>query len=217
MNNPDQRISPSRLREFCIEAMSHCGMREADAGVTADVLVTTDTWGIFTHGTIALRKYMDRMRAGGLVAQAVPEVVREGPGWALVDGHSAIGMVSGCMGMQTAIAKAKTTGIGYVGIRNSSQFGAAGYYANLAAQQDLIGLSMTNGDPNMTVPGAKGRVISCIALAFAVPAGNRRPILFDVALSAAAAGKVIQAESKGEKIPDHWLVDSEGVPTTDPS
>lgn len=40
-------------------------MRELDARTTADVLVTTDAWGVYSHGTLALRKYMDRVRVGG--------------------------------------------------------------------------------------------------------------------------------------------------------
>ena len=39
------------LEQFCRDgALRQCGLSEADARVTADVLVTTDTFGVFTHG-----------------------------------------------------------------------------------------------------------------------------------------------------------------------
>ena len=82
------------------------------------------------------------MEAGGLDAGAVPTVVCEGPAFAVVNGNKALGMVSACKAMELAIKKAKEVGIAYVGVNNSCHFGAAGYYANMAAKEGLIGLSM---------------------------------------------------------------------------
>ena len=48
-------ISPQELAAFCIEAMRKSGLSEEDARLTAEVLVTTDTLGTFTHGTRQLR------------------------------------------------------------------------------------------------------------------------------------------------------------------
>ena len=90
--------------------------------------------------------------------------------------------------MQVAIEKAKAQGIGYAGVRNSNHFGAAGYYANMAVRHDMLGIAMSNADPNMVVPGARGRIIGNNPLAYAVPAGEEYPILLDIALSAVAAG-----------------------------
>ena len=192
-------------------------MRESDARTTADALVTTDAWGIPSHGTIALRKYMERVRAGGVDARAVPEVVRESAAWAIVDGHDALGMVTACRAMQVAIEKARGAGIAYVGVRGSTHFGAAGYYANLAARQQMIGLSMTNADPVMAGVGSRGRIIGNNPLAFAAPVGEGHPVLLDIAMSEVAGGKVIGALAEGRTIPDHWMLDTDGRPTTDPS
>src|SRR5437660_1127853 len=103
------------LHAFCVDALRKLGVGEADARTTADVLVTTDTWGIFTHGVKALRGYARRLRGGGLHADARPAVVSEGPAWAVVDGGSALGMVTSELAMRTAVAKARVSGIGYVG------------------------------------------------------------------------------------------------------
>ena len=119
--------------------------------------------------------------------------------------------------METAIKKAKTAGIGYTGVKHSSHFGAAGYYANMAAGQDLFGLAVTNVDPCMTVPGAKGAIIGTNPIAYAVPAGKEKPVFLDVATSTVAASKVFAARDLKKKIPDNWLADEQGVPTTDPS
>jgi len=210
-------IRTEQLRRFCIEAMQRCGMRELDARTTADVLVTTDAWGVYSHGTLALRKYMDRVRAGGVDAQADPEVVTESEAWAIVDGHDALGMVTACRAMQVAIEKARNAGIAYVGVRGSTHFGAAGYYANLAAEQQMIGLSMTNTNPVMAGVGSRGRIMGNNPLAFAAPVGDGHPVVLDIAMSTVAGGVVAAAMAEGRVIPDHWMLDTDGQPTTDPS
>jgi hypothetical protein len=74
------RIATDRLTEFCIRAMTSVGMSEPDAQITADVLVRTDMRGIYTHGTVSLRRYIQLMRDGGIDPNAVPEVTAEGAG-----------------------------------------------------------------------------------------------------------------------------------------
>src|SRR6266550_7428205 len=92
------------LHAFCVEALTQIGVGETDARTTADVLVTTDTWGTFTHGTKALRPYIRRLRGGGLGTNGTHRVVDGGPGWAMVDGDSSLGMVSSVFAMNTALA-----------------------------------------------------------------------------------------------------------------
>lgn len=216
LDSSKKRIFPEDLKAFCMEVMRKSGMREEDAQITADVLVTTDVWGVHSHGTKFLRLYMKRVQSGGLDPKAVPEIIAEGLNWAIVDGHSVMAMVTACMAMRTAMRKAKDAVIGYVGVQNSCHCGAVGYYANMAVQEDMIGVAMTNTNTNMTVPNAKGSVIGNNPLAYAVPAGIEKPLLLDIATSAAAGGKIIAAKTLGKTIPDNWLVDADGVPTTDP-
>ncbi len=183
--------------------------------MTADVLVTTDTMGVFTHGTKSLRGYVRRLRAGGLRADARPAIASEGPAWAIVDGGSALGMVAATFAMQTAIDKAARAGIAYVGVRNTSHFGAAGFYAHLATQRDMVGIAMANDFPTMSAPGSRGAVTGSNPLAYAIPAAEERPILLDMATSTVAGGKVYAARSTGRPIPDTWIVGPDGLPTTD--
>ena len=210
-------IAVEDLRAFCLEALAKVGVDEPEARTTADVLVTTDTWGVHTHGVKALGGYVRRLRAGGLKARAKPAVVAEGPGWATVDGDSGLGMVVSVFAMGVAIEKAHTCGIGYAGVRNSCHFGAAGYYAALAAGQGMIGLAMANDAPSVTAPGARGRVTGSNPFACAIPTGAGDPILLDMATSTVAGGKVVAAHTLGQPIPAGWLVDEDGLPTTDPA
>ena len=212
-----RRISIDDLHRYCVQAMRTCGMRPEDARITADVLVTTDSWGVHTHGTKSLRTYLARVRAGGVDATAVPRVSAQGPGWAMVEARKAMAMVVSHRAMSIAMEKARACGIGYVGVTGSTHFGAAGYYASMAAAQGMIGIAMSNVDTNMNAPGAAGGVIGNNPFAYAVPRGNEHPLMLDMALSTVAAGKVVAALERGEPIPDTWLVDADGKPSTNPA
>jgi len=211
------KISVPRLEAFCIDALRTAGVNENDARATAEILVLIDTWGVFTHGTKNLHGYIRRIRAGGIRKDARPKIVREGPAWAIVDADSGLGMTGSTFAMRTAIAKARSAGIGYVGVRNSCHFGAAGCYAAMAARENMIGLAMANDTPTMTVPGGRGLILGNNPFACAIPTGEKHPILLDIAMSVVAGGKVFAAAALGQKIPEAWMVDSEGRPTTDPT
>lgn len=210
-------ISVAKLHAFCMEALLKAGVDSADAKTTTDVLVTTDTWGTFTHGTKALRAYIRRVRGGGLKKKGTPHIVKEGPAFALVDGDSSLGMVSSVYSMQIAMNKARTAGIAFAGLRNNCHYGAAGYYASMAIEQNMIGFSMANDIPTVNAPGAKGSIMGSNPWGFAAPAGKELPVMLDMATSTVAGGKVFAAAALGKPIPDGWLLDAEARPSRDPS
>lgn len=193
------------------------GLSERHATETAEVLVRTDAWGTHTHGTRQMLPLLNNVRSGGLNAKAEPSLVSEGPGWALIDGNYAMPMVTSQLAMNKAIEKARSTGIAYSGVRHSGHFGAGGYYAVMAAEQDMIGLCVGNVDVRMTVPGARTAVMGTNPLAYGVPTKSEYPVFMDIATSVVAISKVLTAKVAGTPIPDNWLVDEHGRPTSDPS
>jgi ureidoglycolate dehydrogenase (NAD+) len=202
------------LRRFIRDALTAAGLTTADAETASDVLATADEFGVSTHGVKLLPGYLRRLQGGGARPRGQPHVISDGPAWALVDGDSALGVLIGVFGMETAIRKARSAGIAYVGVRNSGHFAAAGYYALMAAKQGLIGVSVANDIPSVIAPGARSAVVGTNPFAYAVPAGRHPPILLDMAISTVAGGKVYQARMLGRPIPDNWIVGLDGQPTT---
>src|SRR5438046_9358799 len=119
--------------------------------------------------------------------------------------------------MTTATPKAATAGIAFVGLRNNCHYGAAGYYAAMAIEKNMIGISMANDIPTVNAPGARGPIMGSNPFAFAAPAGREKPILLDMATSTVAGGKVFAAAALGKTIPAQWLLDTYAQPTTDPT
>ncbi|WP_397569236.1 Ldh family oxidoreductase [Schlesneria sp. T3-172] len=214
-NSPS--ISIDALTQFCLAALTRVGVSQTDAKTTASALVTTDAMGVFTHGTKLLAGYLNKLKGGGYRAGATPRIEREGLGWALIDGESALGQVGSDFAMRTAIEKARKVGVAYVGLRNTGHIGAAGYYAASAARQGFIAMVTGNDIPSVAAPGSKRAVLGSNPIAYGVPHGNGEPIVLDMATAAVAGGKIYAAIQRGETIPSTWLIDQEGQPTVDGS
>ena len=83
--------------------------------------------------------YIRDIQSGITVSDVEPKVVNETPACALVDGMNCLGPVVGNFCMTKAIDKAKAVGVGVVAARNSNHYGIAGWYAQMALENGLIG------------------------------------------------------------------------------
>jgi len=212
-----QLIGYPALHRFCMAALRRVGLSARDARMGADVLATTEAWGVHTHGSKLLRGYLRRLIAGGLDPRGRPRMAAEGGAWGLVDADNSLGMIGSAFAMDVAIRKARAQGIAYIGVRNSCHFGAAGYYAWMAARQGLIGLVMANDMPSVAAPGSRGAITGSNPIAYAVPAGRQPAVMLDISIATVAGGKVFAARDRGEPIPEGWLIGLDSRPTTDTS
>jgi LDH2 family malate/lactate/ureidoglycolate dehydrogenase len=115
------------------------------------------------------------------------------------------------------IEKAKQSGIAAITVRNSNHYGIAGYYALMALEEGMIGLSLTNSQPLVAPTYGRTAVVGTNPIALAAPSGKQYPFLLDMATSAVAYGKIQVYEKKHEHIPVGWGIDEEGQVTNDPS
>jgi LDH2 family malate/lactate/ureidoglycolate dehydrogenase len=205
------------LKAFCRGALVQEGMKKEYADIVAEVLAETDAYGTHSHGTKNLHNYIKKFRAGGIDIKGEPQIVADGVSFAVIDAKKTLGMIPSVQAMELACDKAEKTGIALVTVKNSCHFGAAGYYANIAAKRGFIGLAFSNVDPNMTAPGAKGMLLGNNPFSYAAPAVKTESVFLDIAMSNVASLKVVQARKDGKQIPDTWIVDKDGLPTTDPS
>jgi LDH2 family malate/lactate/ureidoglycolate dehydrogenase len=210
-------FSKQQLFAFTQSVFEHCGMSPDDAEQSADVLLAADLRGIDSHGVARLSGYVRLVEAGRANMKPNWKVIHETPSTATVDADGGLGLAVAPKAMQIAIDKAKQVGTGWVAIQNSNHFGIAAYHAMLALEHDMIGIAMTNASPLVAPTHSKERMLGTNPMCYVFPAGNRQPIVVDLATSAAANGKLEIAQRAHKKIPKGWILDKLGNDTDDPN
>jgi len=206
-----------RMEKFMTLAFVAAGVPQADAAICAAVLIESDKRGIDSHGVGRFKPvYIDRIKDGIQFPVTNFEVVREGPTTAVVDGHDGMGHVIGYKSMEMAIAKAKQYGTGMVAARNSTHFGIAGYYAIMAADAGMIGITGTNARPSIAPTFGVENMLGTNPLTFGLPTDEDFPFVIDCATSITQRGKIEHYARIGKKMPEGWVIDHQGKPVTDP-
>ena len=208
-------VPVEKLMDFMVLALQKMGVPAEDAKIIADVLITSDFWGVRSHGVAHLKMYYERMQAGLQLPVTDWSVVKDTPTTAVIDGGNGMGMVVGYRAMQLAIQKAREFGLGAVAVRNSSHYGVAGYYPLMAVREGMVGFSVTNGHPS-TVPtfGVKP-MLGTNPIAIAAPTDEDFPFMYDAATSIIPRGKIEVAARAGKPIPAGWVVGQDGNSVTE--
>jgi len=209
--------SYSYLFDFTSQVLQQMGFSESDATDSARVFLAAELRGISTHGVIRLADYFKLWEAGRINVTPDIRMVHESPSTAVIDADGTIGMLPSIRAMNTAIAKAHKAGTGWVAVRNSSNFGIAGYYAMMALDHDMIGFACTNASPLVAPTFSAVPMLGTNPLAVAIPAGKQPPFVADFATTPVTRGKFTIAAKKGEKISFGYAQDAEGNPTNDPT
>ncbi len=203
------------LRDFCTRVFEKMDVPPDDAAVTADVLVAANLRGINSHGVARLKRYVDGLRDGVMLARPDIKVVHETPGTALIDGGAGLGQPVGVQGMKLAIKKAQEMGVGFVAVRNSNHYGIAGYYSLMALEQELIGISMTNAAVLVVPTFGRDAILGTNPISVTAPAGEEKPFVLDMATSTVSRGKLEVYDRQGKPLPLGWATNEHGVATTD--
>jgi amino acid adenylation domain-containing protein len=210
-------VTLESLRAFGIEVLTRAGLAEQGAEIVTEVQLEASLRGQPTHNMGSIPRYATRIAAGRINANPRIRIEREGEGGttALIDGDNGPGQWVSTVAMDVAMRKAREQGIGMVSVRRSNHFGAAGHYVWQATRQGLIGLCTTNGPLVLAPTGGVTPTFGNNPLAVGIPAGRHWPILLDIAMSVAPRSKIGLAVAEGRPLPQGWILDRFGRPSTD--
>lgn len=201
---------------FVTDAFVAEGVPRDDAEICADVLLESDKRGIESHGVNRFKPiYIDRINAGIQKPVTEFEIVRETATTAVVDGHDGMGQVIGYKSMSMAIEKAKKYGMGMVAVRNSCHYGIAGYYATMAANAGMIGMTGTNARPSIAPTFGVENMLGTNPLTIGFPTDEEFPFVIDCATSITQRGKIEYYARIGKDTPEGMVVGRDGKPKTD--
>ncbi|NLM39274.1 MAG: Ldh family oxidoreductase [Firmicutes bacterium] len=211
------RVSADVLEQFMVDVFTGVGVPIEDAKICAEVLIAADLAGIDSHGISRLKPiYYTRIKEGILSPITKIDIVREGPTTAVLDGNNGMGHVIAKKAMEIAIEKASEYGMGMVAVRNSSHYGIAGYYTNMAADAGMIGVSGTNARPSIAPTFGVENMLGTNPLAFAMPSDEPFPFSLDCATSTAQRGKIEVYARHNRPVPEGWVIGHDGQSKTDP-
>jgi LDH2 family malate/lactate/ureidoglycolate dehydrogenase len=214
--DPAGRIAPEVLRDFGTRVLGSLGVPDEDGALVADSLVQADLWGHQSHGFLRLPWYAARLRTGVMRAATEPAVLSDTGPLVLLDGRDGIGQVLTERARQLAVERARTHGVGVVGVRNSNHFGTAMYFTRRAARDGCVAVLTTNASPAMAPWGGREKRLGTNPWSIAAP-GPHGVVAVDIANTAVARGKIYLAKNRGEQIPETWALTADGAPTTDPA
>jgi len=217
MSEQSIHVPVNTLVDFMVDACVAMGIPQQDAKIIADVLITSDLWGVRSHGVAHLKMYHERIKSGLQLAATRWTVVKDTPTTAVMDGGNGMGMVVGYHAMKLAIEKARQYGLGAVAVRNSSHYGVAGYYSMMAVKEGLVGLSVTNAHPSIAPTFSVKPMLGTNPIAVAAPTDEPFPFMFDAATSVAPRGKIEIAARANKPIPEGWVIGQDGKSATDSS
>jgi uncharacterized oxidoreductase len=211
-------VAPEQLTDLITGVYEAAGVSAAEAAIVARHMVGANLAGHDSHGVILLPTYIERLRAGEVVAGAPFEVLDETPTTARIDGHWGFGQVVSERAMELAIAKARTLMIAAVTVFQQNHVGRVADYPLMAARASLIGMMFCDSGrgPKQVVPfGGREPKLGTNPISIALPSDLEAPVFLDMATSAAAANKLRVYHNRGLPVPAGWIVDAAGNPTTD--
>ncbi|MCL2806260.1 MAG: Ldh family oxidoreductase [Treponema sp.] len=208
------QIPVSKARIFCEELFKAYGFSADESKTISDVLLKADLYGIESHGIMRLGRYHDEITSSQVDASAKTQIVHETLISAVIEANKSMGQLSGTEAMKLAVKKAKAAGCGMVTVRNSNHYGIARYYTELAAQEDLIGISMTNTEAICVPTFGSQAMTGTNAMALAMPSS---PFIFsyDASTTVVPRGTLEVFRKNNKPLPEQWAIDENGKASTD--
>lgn len=210
-------IKIDKLERIIINMLVNQKVTNEDAKIIADTIIFAHRCGKGTHGITRLPIYLKKIKNGSLNPKNDINIVRSKGVVTVLDANNGFGQIAAYRAMEHAIHNAKKFGIGVVGVRNSNNFGTASYFLNQAISADMIGIVMANSAPAIAPWGGKKPLLGTNPMGYGFPTtDDLAPIIFDMATSIAARGKIRLAAKQGNEIPLGWALDQNGKPTNNP-
>jgi len=212
-------LSDEYLDKITKDIFEACGTPAPEAEALADHLVSANLMGFDSHGVIRVPQYVDDIQKGFIVPGAPINILNETTTTAILDVGWNFGQLGALRATEVAIRKAKADALGCVVIRRCRHVGRVGAYPQLAAERNLIGMAMCSGgwECHTVCPwGGRERRMAPNPIAFSVPTDGT-PFVMDFSTSVAAEGKIRLMRNQGKNLPEGWLLDGKGCPSTDPN
>ena len=215
------------MPSFPVEGLTRASARILEAAdVPPDIAAKVAGWladanlsGHPSHGFIRVPMYAERIRQGLWIPDERPEVTQESDTSVLIDGRAGFGFLAAELLTRKLAEKAKAQHVAVGGIIRCTHIGRLGLWGEMAVEMGVAYLMGTGrADSTQGVPfGGREARLSTNPLMFAMPGAGGDGMVMDFATMSVAEGKLYVARDKGAPLPEGWIVDRDGHPSTDPN
>lgn len=209
-------LDAGSITEYIKKILRQAGVREDVSCHVSEGLVQASLRGIDSHGIRLLPHYLKGVEGGRINPKPNYKFEKTSTSSGKLDGDHTFGHAAGVEGMNKAIETAAEAGTGHVAVYNSSHFGAAAFFALLAAKRDMIGMCFTNATPHVLTTGSNRAFFGNNPVCFVAPCDGEEPFCLDMATSAITFNRVMQHKESNSPIPSDSVADANGNSTTDP-
>jgi L-2-hydroxycarboxylate dehydrogenase (NAD+) len=173
------RVPAEALRDLVRALAEGAGAETEQATLLAELLVSNDLRGVFSHGSRQIAAYARLLRDGQLNPRPQVRTLDESAATLLLDGDAGLGYFPSWEAAQRLVIKAREIGVAVGVTRHHGHFGGAGLYTRVAAAAGLIGYD-TSGHQLLLQPG-QGQIQAAggSPMSFAIPAGAEPPLVLD--------------------------------------
>lgn len=209
----------SILQSFAESLFQAARVPSAEARRVSQSLVEANLCGHDSHGLIRIPQYLEAIADRRLQPSAPFTVIKETAAVIVADGGWGLGQVQAHRLVDRLVPRAQALGIAAGTLQKCGHIGRLGEYAEKAAAKRMAFVGTVNGHGfgrGVAPPGGIESRIGTNPLCLGAPTDGE-PTILDIGTSVCAEGKVRVAFNKGQPVPQGWLLDAQGRPTTDPS
>jgi len=208
-------IAHSDLRRLAAGLLESRHVRSDVAEHVLASLIETSLRGVDSHGIELLPHYIRALDSGRINPDPRYSFEQTAGATGRLDADHTFGHAAGAEAITHAMRLAAATGMGSVTVYNSTHFGAAAYFALLAARKGFIALSFTHADSLMLSFGATRPFFGTNPICFAAPCTDEEPFCLDMATSTVSWNKILLRRQSSVPLEEGWAFDEEAEPTTD--
>lgn len=208
-------IGIDELHLYLQTILNAYGVPNKAAKITSEILVEGDLRGYKNHGIHRIFQILDGITKATIKPRAASCLIKDHLSTAVIDARHSLGYPVGKQAMELAIAKAKISGLGMVGVINASHLGILSYYAELASASKFLGIVMSTSSAAVVLKGGNKKTFGTNPFSYSIPY-HPYPITADFATSRVARGTIYEYLEKNISIPSDWAVDRHGSVTTSP-